>query len=251
MNVSKRPVALITGGSRGVGAATSTAFAKVGYDVVFTYRNKAARASDVAAALVQHGVRALAVQGDMTSAADRDALRLRLQEWSGRLNALVLNASGGLERDLIAADPHYGMRINRDAQVAFLDMALPLLERGSTVVFVTSHWAHLYGRVEQIPAYAPVAESKHAGEQALRARQDELTDRGIRLIVVTGDIIEGTITPKLLERGAPGLAAQRRETVGQLPTAEDLGRGIAAATLDPSLPSGHTIVVGGALTSLP
>ena len=38
------------------------------------------------------------------------------------------------------------MHINRDAQIDMLERALPLMPRGSTVVFVTSHWAHLYGR---------------------------------------------------------------------------------------------------------
>ena len=95
-----------------------------------------------------------------------------------------------------------------------LDGALPLMTDGGVVVFVTSHWAHLYGQVEQIPAYEPVAESKHAGEVALRARMDELAARGIRLIVVTGDLIEGTITPKLLERTSPGLEQDRRSALG-------------------------------------
>jgi hypothetical protein len=142
------------------------------------------------------------------------------------------------------------MHINHDAQVALLDGALPLMPRGATVIFVTSHWAHRYGEVEQFPAYAPVAASKHAGEQALRRRQDGLTDQGIRLLVVTGDLIEGTITPKLLERVAPGSIEQRRDAVGSLPTTTDMGEAIAIAATDTTLPSGHTVVVGGRLESL-
>ena len=49
---------------------------------------------------------------------------------------------------------------------------------------------------------------------ALRRRQDGLTNQGIRLLVVTGDLIEGTITPKLLERVAPGCIEQRCNDVG-------------------------------------
>lgn len=250
MEESKRPVALVTGGSRGIGAATALALAGHGFDVALTYRNKGARAEEVAARVAGHGVRALALAADMTRREALDALFARLREWAGRLDLLVLNASGGMERDLVAADPDYPLRLNRDAQLATLDEALPLLAGGGTVVFVTSHWAHLYGQIEQLPAYGPVAASKHAGEAALRAQQGGLAARGVRLLVVTGDLVEGTITPKLLARAA-GPAGPRREALGPLPTTDDMGEAIAAAAADPALPSGHTVVVGRALESLP
>src|SRR5919199_7023855 len=168
MEPDRRLVALVTGGSRGVGAATALALADRGYDVLITYRNKAARAGEVANEVRQRGVRARAVECDVTKHEDRNRLFALFAEWSDHLDLLVLNASGGLERDLVAADPQYPMHINHDAQLALLDGALPLMPRGATVIFVTSHWAHRYGEVEQFPAYTPVAASKHAGEQALR-----------------------------------------------------------------------------------
>jgi NAD(P)-dependent dehydrogenase (short-subunit alcohol dehydrogenase family) len=244
-----RPTALVTGGSRGIGAATALALAKRGYDVAITYRNKAARAEEVAMEVIRAGGQTLVAACDITSAEDTERLFSELQAWRSRLNVLVLNASGGLERDLVAADPSYPMHINRDAQIALVDKALPLMAQGGTIVFVTSHWAHLYGQIIDIPVYAPVASSKYAGEQALRARQNELALRQIRLLVVTGDLIEGTITPKLIERSAPGLVKYRRETLGQLPSTTDMGEAIANAAADPALPSGHTIIVGGSLDS--
>lgn len=242
--------ALITGGSRGIGAAATLALASRGYNVLFNYRNKATRAEEVAASARQHNVRAEALSCDITQATDRERLFAALREHFGSLTLLILNASGGMERDLLASNPDYPMLINRDAQIALLDAALPLMSRGGTVVFVTSHWAHLYGRVQQIPHYEEVAASKYAGEQALRSRLAELEGKGIRLIVVTGDLIEGTITPKLLERAAPGLTQGRRSTLGALPTADEMGEIIAASAVDPSLPSGHTVVIGGSLEEL-
>jgi NAD(P)-dependent dehydrogenase (short-subunit alcohol dehydrogenase family) len=246
----RRRAALVTGGSRGIGAATSLALPAHGYDVAFTYRNKQARADRVAAGITALGVRALPAQCDITHPNEMDALYGEIAEWSGALDALILNASGGMERDLVAADSDYPMRINRDAQMMALDGALPLMTDGGVVVFVTSHWAHLYGQVEQIPAYEPVAASKHAGEAALRARISELASRGIRLIVVTADLIEGTITPKLLERTSPGLEQDRRSALGPLPTAQEMGQVIADAAVDHSLPSGQVIVIGAPLASL-
>lgn len=251
MNTSRHPVALVTGGSRGIGAAAALALAHRSYDVAITYRNKAARANDVASEIEQQGVRSLSVQCDITLQEDRVRLFEALRAWSDRLDVLVLNASGGLERDMLANDPEYPMRINRDAQVSLVETLLPLLSEGSSIIFVTSHWAHLHGQIVDIPVYAPIAASKHAGEQALRAMQDELVNRSIRLIVVTGDLVEGTITPKLLERAMPGLATYRRNMVGQLPTAADMGEAIVAAAADRTLPGGSTVVVGGSLETLP
>ena len=245
-----RPVALITGGSRGIGAATALALAARGYDVAITYRNKAARAEEVATAIRELGGAALAIAADMTDPGAIERLIAQLRASRGRLDLLVLNASGGLERDLVAADPYYPLRLNRDAQLATVDAALPMLGEGATIAFITSHWAHRYGQVKQLPAYEPVAMSKHAGEVALRERQDELAARGIRLIVVTGDLIEGTITPRLLARAADR-SQQATDVPDRLPTTTEMGEAIAAAATDPSLPTGHTAVVGRALDDLP
>jgi NAD(P)-dependent dehydrogenase (short-subunit alcohol dehydrogenase family) len=250
MQQKSQRVALITGGSRGLGAETALAFADRGFDVALTYRNKAARARNVVAAVTQRGVRGLALACDMTYADEIASLFKCLKQWTAHLDVLVLNASGGLERALVAAEPQYPMRINRDAQLRFVDVALPLMRRGGVIVFVTSHWAHLYGRMQQIPAYEPVAESKYAGEQALRARQDEFASRGVRLVVVTGSLIEGTIAPKLLERTAPGLIDRQRDITGTLLTAAEMGREIALVAAKTDLPNGSTVVVGTPLQSM-
>ncbi|HEY7031316.1 MAG TPA: SDR family oxidoreductase [Thermomicrobiales bacterium] len=244
-----KPVAFVTGGSRGVGAATVLAFADRGYDVVLSYRNKATRAMAIADEANRHGASVLPLAADITKSDELARLFEAIEDWRGRLDAVVLNASGGLERDLLATDLGYPLHINRDAQLAVVEGSLRLMN-GGTIVFVTSHWAHLYGRVPQLPTYEPIAASKHAGEQALRLLQPRLTTASVRLIVVTGDLIEGTITAKLLERATPGLAANRQDAVGWLPTPSDMAEAIVSATMDNSLPSGHTVVVGGTLDSI-
>src|SRR5258708_7712439 len=250
MESNRRPVALVTGGSRGIGAATALALAERGYDVAITYRNKAARASEVAAELTRWGVRSLSVGCDITRHVDVDRLFVELREWSDHLDLLILNVAGGMERDLVAADPHYPMRINRDAQLVVLDGALPLMAEGGVIIYVTSHWAHLHGQVVYPPAYTSCAASKYAGEEALRPRRQELADRGMRLLFVTGDLIEGTIMTKLMERIAPGVTEDRRQRGGKLPMVTEMGQSIANAAGDTTLPSGHTVVVGGALNTV-
>src|SRR5439155_3786991 len=126
--------------------------------------------------------------------------------------------------------------INRDAQLGLVDGALPLMSEGGTIIFVTSHWAHMHGKVNYIPAYIPVASTKHAGEHALRARQQELAQRGIRLLIVTGDLVDGTIMAKIMERINPGITEEREAHGGKLPTATDMGVAIANAAMDTTLP---------------
>ncbi|GGR18762.1 hypothetical protein GCM10008957_34250 [Deinococcus ruber] len=164
-----------------------------------------------------------------------------VQREFGRLDVLVMNASGGLEKEK-AED--YAMHLNLHAQVSLLTACLPLLSRGGRVVFVTSHWAHFYGSQPVFPAYEAVAASKYAGEQALRARIQELQERGVSLVVVSGDLIEGTITPKLLERKQAGVIEGRRQQAGALPTIEEFATAIVDAAAERARPSGHTTYVG-------
>jgi NAD(P)-dependent dehydrogenase (short-subunit alcohol dehydrogenase family) len=244
----RRRAAVVTGGSRGIGAATARELGLREFDVAFTYRNKAARAEAVAAEVERAGGSALAVQADITDPEALGAFAAKVRAWRSPVDLLVLNASGGLERDLVAADPNYAMRINRDAQVASLDALLGSLASGATVVHVTSHWAHLYGAVEQLPDYEPVARSKHAGEMALRSRVAGLAGGRLRLLVVSGDLVEGTITARLLERRSRGLHEARAE---ESITPEGFARVIVDSAIDPSLASGATVVVGGGLASIP
>ncbi|HET8569947.1 MAG TPA: SDR family oxidoreductase [Candidatus Limnocylindria bacterium] len=241
------PVALVTGASRGIGAATALALAERGHDLAVNFREKAKRAEAVADEVRALGRRALALAADLT---DAEAVR-RMFETArrelGRLDVLVLNASGGMERD---QGPDYAMRLNRDAQVAAVDAALPSLAERARVVFVTSHLAHFHGRREGYPAYEPVATSKRAGEDALRARIPALAARGVSLVVVSGDLIEGTITPRLMEREAPGLIEARRAQAGDLPTVERFAAAIADAATDLALVSGATVHVGSTEWSL-
>jgi 3-oxoacyl-[acyl-carrier protein] reductase len=126
------------------------------------------------------------------------------------------------------------MRLNLDAQVGLVNLALPLIPKGGRIVFVTSHMAHFYADRGVEGPYESVAASKYAGERALRARNAELKDKGISLVVVSGDMIEGTITPKLLERMNRGVIQSRREQAGSLPTIEEFAKAIADAATDSS-----------------
>ncbi|MBU3995709.1 MAG: SDR family oxidoreductase [Actinobacteria bacterium] len=232
--------ALVTGSSRGIGADTVRYFAEAGADVVVNFRNKAPRAEKLGAQLRELGVRVLVQGADLTDPASLSEMMEAVAKEFGGLDILVLNASGGMESGM-AED--YALQLNRDAQLAVLDAALPLLAPGSRVVFVTSHQAHFIRTTPTMPEYEPVALSKRAGEDALRERIPQLDERGIDFVVVSGDMIEGTVTATLLERASPGAIASRRESAGKLYNVSEFAAEIARAAVEP-IPEDHTRLVG-------
>lgn len=232
--------ALVTGSSRGIGAETAGYLAEAGASVVINFRNKEKRALQLVEALEKAGSTAIAVGADLTDPESVAAMFATvLNEWGG-LDILVLNASGGMEAGM-GAD--YALKLNRDAQVNVLTAALPLLSPGARVVFVTSHQAHFIHTVPTMPEYEPVALSKRAGEDALRTMVPQLDELGIEFVVVSGDMIEGTITATLLERANPGAISARKEAAGRLYNVSEFAAEVAHAAVEP-VPEGHTRYVG-------
>jgi NAD(P)-dependent dehydrogenase (short-subunit alcohol dehydrogenase family) len=234
-------VSLVTGASRGIGAATAIKLASLGSDVVVNYRSKGPRAEQIVHQIEELGRRALAVQADMTVASAMDAMIASVQQTFQRLDVLILNASGGLEK---GKSEDYAMALNHTAQLRAAEQASRIMAGGGRILFVTSHWAHFYGSKPVMPDYEVVAKSKRAGEEALRSYSAELSGMGVSLVVVSGDMIDGTITPRLLERKNPGMMEQRRSDATSLPTIDDFAEAIVRAAWDPEMPTGHTVFVG-------
>lgn len=233
-------VALVTGSSRGIGADTARYLAEAGAAVVVNYRSKAPRAEKIVNEITAAGGRAIAIGADLTDAASVQSMFERAVAELGAVDLLVLNASGGMESGM---GEDYAMRLNRDAQVNVVEKALPHLADGARIVFVTSHQAHFIRTTPTMPEYEPVALSKRAGEDALRAKLTGLDAKGVEFVVVSGDMIEGTITATLLERANPGAIAARKEDAGKLYNVAEFAAEVAAAAVDP-VPADHTRYVG-------
>ncbi len=232
--------ALVTGSSRGIGAETAAYLAEAGASVVINFRNKEARAIKLVDKIIAAGGSAIAIGADLTNPVSVAAMFDTIEsEWGG-LDILVMNASGGMESGM-AED--YAMQLNRDAQVTLLNTALPLLAPGSRVVFVTSHQAHFIHSTPTMPEYLPVALSKRAGEDALLEMIPILDAANIGFVVVSGDMIEGTITATLLERANPGAISARKDSAGRLYNVGEFAAEIAAAAVEP-IPENHTRLVG-------
>jgi NAD(P)-dependent dehydrogenase (short-subunit alcohol dehydrogenase family) len=92
MSDSMHPVAIVTGGSRGIGRGIAVALARAGYDVVVNYARNAAAAEDVKREIEALGRRAQLVQADISVAGDRSKLVTSSVDAFGRIDLLVNNA---------------------------------------------------------------------------------------------------------------------------------------------------------------
>jgi 3-oxoacyl-[acyl-carrier protein] reductase len=234
---------LVTGASRGIGAQVARKLASLGSAVVLNFRSKSARAELVAEEIEGLGQTAMTFQADLTIPAELKSMMDAIAGRFGRLDILILNASGGLEQ---GKGEDYAMALNATAQLETARLASELMSRGGRIVFVTSHWAHFYGQKPVMEEYELVARSKNAGEQALREYASELEVSGISFAVVSGDAIEGTITPRLLERksrsrGETGVA---QSVARKLPTIEEFAEAIVQVAADADAAGSETIFVG-------
>ena len=136
-------VALVTGSSRGIGAAIARRLARDGADVGFSYASAPARAAEVAAAIEAEGARALAVQADQADQAAVAAFVRAVCARFGRLD-IVVNSAGitvGGRIDDTAADLaalQRMMAVNLHGVVAAVRAAAPLMEDGGRIVSIGS-----------------------------------------------------------------------------------------------------------------
>lgn len=175
MNRLGGKTALVTGGGSGIGLAIARRFAAEGAQVVVTGRRQAQL--DEAVALI--GGAAVAVQGDVTSAADLDQLFATLGERAGKLDILV--ASSGLsEAATVEAmtEEHFDRTfdLNVRGMVFTVQRAVPLMPKGSAIVLIGS----IAGAIGT-PGYGAYNASKAAVRSYARTWTNELAEHGIRV----------------------------------------------------------------------
>ncbi|MDY6998202.1 MAG: SDR family oxidoreductase [Actinomycetota bacterium] len=240
MALTPERIVLVTGASRGIGAEVALRFATPGTHVIVHYREKSRHAESIADTIRDLGGQASTLAADLSTDTGAAAMVDTVAARFGRLDALVLNASGGFGG---AVDPGYAMRLNRDAQKRLATLAMPLMPTGARIVYVTSHQAHFFPDKAVPKGYAAVAVSKRAGETALYAMRPDFERAGIHLTVVSGDMIDGTTMLRLLQRRDPELTEARRAQM-PLPAVDEFASAIVSAATTASAPG--TVYVGGA-----
>lgn len=176
--------ALVTGGSRGIGAAIALVLAENGADVAITYQSSAERADSVVSSIEKLGRRGLAVQAD---SADPDAIKQAVQETVeklGGLDILVNSAAIGVAGPLADLDLikfQKMMDVNVRGPVAFAQAAIPHLPKGGRIISIGSG---LGDRVA-FPGVTAYAMTKSALLSFTRGLSRELGPQGITVNLVS------------------------------------------------------------------
>jgi len=206
-------IALVTGGSSGIGLATAKQFIKEGAFVYITGRREA----ELEKAVTALGSQATAIRADASKLADLDALYAQIQREKGRLDVLFVNAGGGSFAPIgQITEQQYDDTFNTNVEgVLFtVQKALPLIPDGGAIVLNASIVS-----VQGVPSFSVYSASKAAVRSFARGWTNDLKDRKIRVNVISPGPID---TP-----GLSGLAQteeQKQALYAQLAADVPLGR---------------------------
>jgi enoyl-[acyl-carrier protein] reductase III len=206
-------VALVTGGSRGIGRACAERLAEAGADLVINYISSVENAQQAVAAVQKYGRRAIAVKADVSEQDDVSELIDHVRDTFGRLDILVSNAATGGFRLVIGASARNfeaAMNTNVRALMFLVQSALPLLERSegrAKIVALSSHGSQM-----ALPMYGLIGASKAALESLVRHLTLEIGDRGINLNVVMAGLVE-TDSTRHIPHSQEVFASRRDKTM--------------------------------------
>ncbi|WP_253858578.1 glucose 1-dehydrogenase [Prauserella alba] len=238
-------VALVTGGTSGMGLATARQLLAEGARVVVTGRDRARL--EAAVAELDGGDRVLGVRGDVSNLADLDELITEIRNRYGRLDVLFANAgvaSFQPNQDITEADFDRTVDINFKGMFFTIQKALPLLSRHASVV-INASWT-LHRGMAGGSLYAATKAAVHNLAHTLAA---ELGPTGIRVNSVSPGYIETPMFHENVDVDAH-TAVVDSIAAGRLGTAEDVAEAVAfLASPGASYINGQDLVIDGGLVA--
>lgn len=239
-------VALITGGSRGIGKAVALMLASEGHKVAINYVANDDAANAVVAEIVAAGGTAKAVKGDVGDESAVDAMISEVQDSLGPIEILVNNA--GITRDDLL------MRMKPEAWDVVMQTNLKSVYLCSRAVMrgmLRGRWGRIVNLSSVAGVYGNAGQANYAAAKAgvigfTKSLAKEIGSRGITVNAVAPGFIATDMTAALGEAVAE--AATEKITLGRLGLPEEVASAVSyLASPDASYVTGQTIVVDGGL----
>jgi NAD(P)-dependent dehydrogenase (short-subunit alcohol dehydrogenase family) len=233
-------IALITGGSTGIGLATAKQFADEGAYVYITGR----RQPELDAAVASIGSNVTAIQGYVTKLVDLDRIYAQIAKEKGRVDIVFANAGGSPLVPLGSiTEEHFDavFNVNVKAVVFTAQKALPLLPDGGTIILTGS----IVG-IKGFPAFSIYSAAKAAVRNFARTWTTDLKDRSIRVNVISPGPIDTPLLNEAFSNPNDMKALASTVVMGRLGRPEEIAKAVTfLASGDASFITGAELFVDG------
>lgn len=239
-------IALVTGGSRGIGRAIALRLAEEGADVVINFFRNRKPAEEVKALIENMGRRCHIVRANVGDLDKIHVLFEEIREVMGGLDILISNAASGVNVPAMEVEEKHWdwtMSINAKALLFLAQQAVPLMEErgGGAIVSISS-----LGSKFVIDNYTCVGVSKAALEALTRYLGVELAPKNIIVNAVSGAAVDTDALTHFSNRDEMIQSAIDRTPAGRMVTPEDIANSVLFLVSDQArMICGQTIIVDG------
>lgn len=241
-------IALVTGGSRGIGRAISLTLADRGANVMIAYLRKRSTVEETCFEIEGRGGKVLAKRCNVGDPDQLTELFADIEEIFGRLDIMVSNAATGVIKPVADLDERawsWTMDTNARALLLSARLARPLMADGGSIVALSS-----LGSTRVLPGYAVVGASKAALESLVRYLAVELAPR-IRVNAVSPGVVDTAALRHFPMRDEMLASAKQSTPRGRLVEPRDVADVVSFLTSDGAdMITGQTIVVDGGASVL-
>jgi enoyl-[acyl-carrier protein] reductase III len=213
-------IALVTGGSRGIGKAVAQRLAAQGAEVIINYVRHRTNANEVVRSIEDKGGRCVAIRANLANESDIAAMFAEIRQHSPHMDIIVSNAASGVLKpvaELRGRHWDWAVNINARALMLITQEALTMMGTGGRIIAISS-----IGAVRAVPNYTVVGASKGALESLVRHLAVELGPLGITVNTVSAGVVDTDALKKFPNREEIIATAMARTPLGRLTTPEDV-----------------------------